>query len=109
MGINQEGSKEILEIRADGNKGSKFGSGVLNGLKTRGVKTVTPFWVDGLPGIKEAILVAYPFSGSQRCIIHQIRFGTKYVTYKDLKKIFVELKQIYTTLNEKAVNAFSGR
>ncbi len=70
LGINNEGYKEILGIWVGANESSKFWLGVLNDLKTRGVKTVNLFCVDGLSGLKEAIQAVYPFAGIQRCIIH---------------------------------------
>lgn len=102
LGINQEGFKEILGIWVGGNESSKFWLNVLNDLKTRGVKSVTLFCVDGLTGLKEAIQAVYPFAGIQRCIIHQIRSSTKYVSYKHKKEFVTDLKQIYTSVNEEA-------
>ena len=43
-------------------------------------------------GIENA---AYPKTEVQRCIIHQIRNSTRYVSYKDLKAFTVDLKPIY--------------
>ncbi|WP_066066192.1 IS256 family transposase [Neobacillus soli] len=100
LGINNEGYKEILGIWVGGNESSKFWLGVLNDLKTRGVKTVNLFCVDGLSGFREAIQAVYPFAGIQRCIIHQIRSSTKYVSYKHLKEFVADLKKIYTSINE---------
>ncbi|MGD6858341.1 IS256 family transposase [Bacillus infantis] len=100
LGINNEGYKEILGIWVGGNESSKFWLGVLNDLKTRGVKNVNLFCVDGLTGFKEAIEAVYPFAGIQRCIIHQIRSSTKYVSYKHLKEFVADLKLIYTSINE---------
>lgn len=100
LGINNEGYKEILGIWVGGNESSKFWLGVLNDLKTRGVKTVNLFCVDGLTGFKEAIQAVYPFAGIQRCIIHQIRSSTKYVSYKHIKEFVADLKLIYTSINE---------
>ncbi|WP_102029562.1 IS256 family transposase [Salirhabdus sp. Marseille-P4669] len=100
LGINHEGYKEILGIWVGGNESSKFWLGVLNDLKTRGVKTVNLFCVDGLTGFREAIQAVYPFAGIQRCIIHQIRSSTKYVSYKHLKEFVADLKLIYTSINE---------
>ncbi|MCQ6279353.1 IS256 family transposase [Bacillus sp. EB600] len=102
LGINNEGYKEILGIWVGGNESSKFWLGVLNDLKTRGVKTVNLFCVDGLTGFKEAIQAVYPFAGIQRCIIHQIRSSTKYVSYKHIKEFVADLKKIYTSINEEA-------
>ena len=100
LGINNEGYKEILGIWVGGNESSKFWLGVLNDLKTRGIKTVNLFCVDGLTGFREAIQAVYPFAGIQRCIIHQIRSSTKYVSYKHLKEFVADLKLIYTSINE---------
>ncbi|MBS4198256.1 IS256 family transposase [Bacillus sp. FJAT-49732] len=102
LGINNEGYKEILGIWVGGNESSKFWLGVLNDLKTRGVKTVNLFCVDGLTGFREAIQAVYPFAGIQRCIIHQIRSSTKYVSYKHLKEFVADLKLIYTSINEES-------
>lgn len=103
LGINNEGYKEILGIWVGGNESSKFWLGVLNDLKTRGVKTVNLFCVDGLTGFREAIQAVYPFAGIQRCIIHQIRSSTKYVSYKHIKEFVADLKLIYTSINEEMV------
>lgn len=100
LGINNEGYKEILGIWVGGNESSKFWLGVLNDLKTRGIKTVNLFCVDGLTGFREAIQAVYPFAGIQRCIIHQIRSSTKYVSYKHIKEFVADLKLIYTSINE---------
>lgn len=102
LGINNEGYKEILGIWVGGNESSKFWLGVLNDLKTRGVKMVNLFCVDGLTGLKEAIQAVYPFADVQRCIIHQIRSSTKYVSYKHLKEFVADLKKIYTSINEES-------
>ncbi|WP_462412319.1 IS256 family transposase [Neobacillus sp. Marseille-QA0830] len=102
LGINNEGYKEILGIWVGANESSKFWLGVLNDLKTRGVKTVNLFCVDGLSGLKEAIQAVYPFAGIQRCIIHQIRSSTKYVSYKHLKEFVADLKKIYSSINEES-------
>jgi len=100
LGIDGEGYKEILGIWVGGNESSKFWLGVLNELKSRGVKKVDLFCVDGLSGFREAIGAVYPFAGIQRCIIHQIRASTKYVSYKHIKEFMADLKRVYGALNE---------
>lgn len=100
LGINAEGFKEILGIWVGGNESSKFWLGVLNEIKSRGVKAVDLFCVDGLAGFREAIGAVYPFAGIQRCIIHQIRASTKYVSYKHIKEFVADLKLVYTATSE---------
>ena len=62
---------------------------VCNDLKSRGIKDVYLFCVDGLNGFQEAIIAMYPQAGIQRCIIHQIRSSTRYVGWKDIKALMV--------------------
>ena len=102
LGINSDGFKEILGIWVGGNESSKFWLGVLNELKSRGIKNVDLFCVDGLSGFREAINTVYPFAGIQRCIIHQIRSSSKYVSYKHIKEFMADLKLVYGALNEEA-------
>lgn len=102
LGINNDGFKDILGIWVGGNESSKFWLGVLNELKSRGVKAVDLFCVDGLSGFREAIGAVYPYAGIQRCIIHQIRSSCKYVSYKHIKEFTADLKLVYGALNEEA-------
>ena len=54
----------------------------------------------------QAIEAVYPKTEIQQCIIHQIRNSTKFVSYKDIKKLMADLKLVYaapteeTALNE---------
>jgi len=102
LGVSLSGEKEVLGIWVGANESSKFWLGVLNDLQNRGVKQVLVFCVDGLPGFKEAIGAVYPFSKIQRCIIHQLRASTKYVSYKDIKAFTADLKRVYGAVNEDA-------
>lgn len=43
---------------------------------------------------------SYPKTEIQKCIIHQIRNSTRYVSYKDLKKVTADLKPIYKAATE---------
>ena len=100
LGITMEGTKEILGIWIGEHESSKFWLSVLNDLKTRGVEQVYLFCVDGLKGFPEAIAAVYPKSEIQRCIIHQIRCSTRYVSYKDIKELMSDLKAVYQAINE---------
>ena len=61
--------------------------------------------VDGLSGFVEAIDAAFPKAEVQRCIIHQIRSSTRYVSYKDLKEFTRDLKPIYKAATEELAEA----
>ncbi len=100
LGINMEGGKDILGIWIGEHESSKFWFNVLTELKSRGVKDVYLFCVDGLAGFREAIETVYPKAGMQRCIIHQIRYSTRFVSYKDIKALMADLKLVYTAVTE---------
>ena len=100
LGINMEGSKDILGIWIGEHESSKFWLNVLTELKSRGVRDVYLFCVDGLVGFREAIEAVYPSAGIQRCIIHQIRYSTRFVSYKDIKELMADLKLVYTAVTE---------
>ncbi len=100
LGINADGYKEVLGIWIGQAESSKFWLSVLNELKNRGVSDVKVFCVDGLTGFKEAISATFPNARVQRCIIHQIRSSTKYVSYTDIKAFMKDLKLIYGAASE---------
>ena len=100
LGINMEGGKDILGIWIGEHESSKFWLNVLTELKSRGVRDVYLFCVDGLTGFREAIEAVYPSAGIQRCIIHQIRYSTRFVSYKDIKELMADLKHVYTAVTE---------
>ena len=101
-----EGRKDILGVWIGEHESSKFWLSVLNDLKSRGVLDVYLFCTDGLCGMMQAIAAVYPKSRLQRCIVHQIRSSTKYVSYKDIKQVVADLKKVYTavTLEEAETN-----
>lgn len=104
-GADLQGKKDVLGLWIGATESSKYWLGVLNGLKNRGVSDILIVSVDGLTGFAEAIAVAYPEAEVQRCIIHQIRSSTRYVSYKDIKAFTAALKPIYKTPTEDAALA----
>jgi transposase-like protein len=95
MGITQSGHKEILGFYACESEGASFWLGVLNDLKTRGVKDILIACVDGLKGFPEAINTAFPQTEVQLCVIHQIRNSIKFIASKNQKEFMADLKGIY--------------
>lgn len=102
IGTDMEGKKDVLGLWVGATESSKYWLGVLNGLKNRGVQDILIISVDGLTGFPEAIAVAYPKTEIQRCIIHQIRSSTRYVSYKDVKAFTAALKPIYKAPTEES-------
>lgn len=102
LAISLTGHKEVLGIYIGGNESSKYWLGILNELKNRGVKDVLVICADGLTGMKEAVLAAFPKTELQRCIVHQVRNTLKYVGEKNKKEFAADLKKIYHAPSEEA-------
>lgn len=82
IGIDLGGSKDVLGMWIGENESAKFWLSVLNDLKNRGVQDILITCVDNLTGFTQAITACYPKTEIQKCIIHQIRNSTCYVSYK---------------------------
>jgi putative transposase len=102
IGIDLDGCKDVLGMWIGENESAKFWLSVLNDLKNRGVQDILITCVDNLTGFTQAISACYPQTEIQKCIIHQIRNSTRFVSYKDLKKVTADLKPIYKAVNEEA-------
>lgn len=100
LGIQTNGKKDILGVWIGEHESAKFWLSVLNDLKNRGIQNVYVFCVDGLAGFREAINASFPTAQIQRCIIHQIRSSTRYVSYKDIKAVMADLKRVYQAVTE---------
>lgn len=100
IGIKLNGVKEVLGMWVGGNESAKYWLGVLNELKNRGVEDIMIISVDGLTGFGDAIHAVFPHTEIQRCIVHQIRYSTKFISYKDIKPFMRDLKEVYQAPTE---------
>lgn len=102
IGVRLNGQKEVLGMWVGGNESAKYWLSVLNEIKNRGVEDIMIVSVDGLTGFVDAINAVFPRAEIQRCIVHQIRYSTKFISYKDIKPFMKELKQVYQAPTEEA-------
>lgn len=100
LGVNMDGKKEVLGMYVGDNESAKFWLSIINGLKNRGVEDILITCVDGLTGFPQAIEAVFPQTEIQQCIIHQIRNTTRYVSYKDNRKVMADLKAVYAAPTE---------
>ena len=100
LGIDMEGKQDILSIYIVENESATAWSTILDDLKTRGVNDILIICSDNLTGLQNAVDAIFPKSIHQICIVHQIRNSLKFVSYKDRKKLVVDLKSIYRAANE---------
>lgn len=102
IGIDLEGNKDVLGMWIGQSESSKFWLSVLNEMSNRGTKDILICCVDNLSGFSEAIGAAFPKTQIQKCVVHQVRSSTRYVSYKDIKKVCAGLRKIYTSPSEAA-------
>ncbi|WP_083250421.1 IS256 family transposase [Synergistes jonesii] len=95
IGTRLDGHREVLGLWVGGNESAKYWVGVLNEIRNRGTEDIFIISVDGLTGFADAISAVYPKAEIQRCIVHQIRYTTKFVSYKDIKAFMNDLKGVY--------------
>lgn len=102
LGVQRDGSRDILGMWIEGTEGAKFWMKVFNDLKTRGVQDILIAVTDGLKGMAQALEAVFPKTTLQTCIVHLIRNSLDYASWKDRKALALALRPIYTAVNAEA-------
>ena len=100
VGIDLEGSKDVLGMWIGAHESAKFWLTVLSELKSRGVQDVLVVAVDNLTGFSEAIATVFSKADVQKCIVHQIRNSLQYAARKDYAALTAALRPIYQAATE---------
>jgi putative transposase len=95
LGIQRDGTKEVLGLWIQQSEGAKFWLAVMNELKHRGLEDVLIAVIDGLKGFPEAISAVFPQTQIQTCIVHLIRNSLSFCSWKQRQPVARELKRIY--------------
>lgn len=74
---------------------AKFWLQILSELKNRGVEDIFFPVRDGLKGMPDSVVTAFPATVVQTCIIHLIRQTFRYASKKYWQQIASNLKPIY--------------
>lgn len=95
LGIQRDGTKDVLGLWIQQTEGAKFWLAVMNELKHRGVEDILIAVIDGLKGFPEAITAVFPQTQIQTCIVHLIRNSLSFCNWKQRQAVARELKRIY--------------
>jgi transposase-like protein len=96
LGIQRNGTKEVLGLWIQQTEGAKFWLAVMNELKNRGVQDILIAVIDGLKGFPEAITAVFAQTQVQTCIVHLIRNSLSFCGWKQRQAVARELKGIYS-------------
>jgi len=100
-GISVEGKREIVGfyVGQGGESATEWGR-CLEDIKSRGVEDVLHICSDGLSGLKEILMEAFPLSSIQRCVVHKMRNCMRLIDDKDSRVVIRQLKEVYNSINE---------
>lgn len=99
LGIERDGTKDVLGLWIQQTEGAKFWLAVMNELKHRGVEDILIAVTDGLKGFPEAIAAVFSQTQIQTCIVHLIRNSLSFCNWKERQAVARELKRIYNAEN----------
>jgi putative transposase len=105
LGINRDGTKELLGLWVGESEGAKFWLSVLTELRNRGLQDVLIACIDGLKGFPEAIEAVFPRTQVQLCIIHLVRNSLRFVSWRERRELAADLRAIYGAPSEDAALA----
>ena len=95
LGVQPDGTREVLGLWIEQTEGAKFWLRVMNELKARGVEDILMAVTDGLKGFPEAIEATFPQTVVQTCIVHLVRHSLDFISWKDRKAVVPALRAIY--------------
>ena len=102
IGLQTDGTKELLGLWVHETEGAAFWLKVLNDLRHRGVEDIFVICADGLKGMPQAVEASFPEAVFQTCVVHLIRSSTAFIPWGERKAVCADLKAIYTALDEEA-------
>ena len=91
LGVDSEGKKEILGLRACAEEDKDGWSCLLQDLRNRGVKEVDLMVTDGHEGILAALESLFPATLRQRCLVHKQRNVLNAIPHRERQVVAAEL------------------
>lgn len=95
LGVDLEGSREVLILRASSEESKEGWSALLQELRTRGVNQIDLLVTDGHDGLLTAIADLFPTTLRQRCLVHKQRDVMSALPKREQQEVLIELKGIW--------------
>ena len=113
LGVDLEGNKEVLALRACAEEDKDGWSCLIQDLRTRGVTQIDLIVTDGHDGLLAAVASLFPVTLRQRCLVHKQRNVMNAIAHREHKEVATELAGIWKsqTLEEARTQlaAFKGK
>jgi transposase-like protein len=95
LGVDLEGSREVLAFRACAEEDKDGWSCLLQDLRTRGVSHIDLLVTDGHDGLLAAVSALFPATPRQRCLVHKQRNVMNAIPKREQQEVAAELAGIF--------------
>lgn len=96
LGVDLEGSREVLGFRACAEESQDGWACLLQDLRNRGLKEIDLVVTDGADGLLAALAALFPATPRQRCLIHKQRNVMSAIPKREQQEVMADLKGIWT-------------
>ncbi len=113
LGVDLEGNKDVLALRACAEEDKDGWSCLLQDLRRRGATQMDLIVTDGHDGLLSAVSALFPATLRQRCLVHKQRNVMNAIAHREQKEVATELAGIWKSASkEEALTqlaAFKGK
>src|SRR3989440_73590 len=95
LGVDLEGNKDVLALRACAQEDKDGWSCLLQDLRTRGATQLDLMVTDGHEGLLAAISALFSATPRQRCVVHKQRNVLNAIPHRERKEVSTELAGIF--------------
>lgn len=113
LGVDLEGNKEVLALRACAEEDKDGWSCLLQDLRTRGVAKIDLIVTDGHEGLLAAVTSLFTATPRQRCLVHKQRNVLNAIPHRERQEVAAELGGIWKQEKQEEallqLNAFKAK
>src|SRR5947207_9673549 len=95
LGVDLEGNKEVLALRACAEESKEGWLSLLQDLRTRGATQMDLIVTDGHEGLLAAVSALFAATPRQRCVVHKQRNVLNAIPHRERKEVSTELAGIF--------------
>jgi putative transposase len=95
LGVDLEGKKEVLALRACAEESKDGWSCLLQDVRQRGATQIDLIVTDGHEGILSAVAALFAATPRQRCVVHKQRNVMNAIAHRERKEVSTELSGIF--------------